>query len=168
MEKLNTIMQLKLRAVIYLLAILLGFLASFYPFDVLFSESSPINVQLESSLSGLHIIQDNTIVASHYVGLKNDRFEAILTGYASNVWETDDTPYTTASGKTVAWGIVANNKLPFGTKIKIPALFGNTVFTVEDRMSPSKRGNQVDIWFPSTSEASIFGVHKAYVEILTS
>ena len=62
-------------------------------------------------------------------------------------------------------GVVACNFLPFGTKIRIPKLFGDEVFVVEDRMHPRKK-YQVDVWFPSREEALQFGAHLTYIEIL--
>ena len=161
-------MQLKIKTFIFLLAVLLGILVDFYPSSVLFSESLPLSADSKMPLSSLSIIQDNTIVSNYRIGPDKDKVKAILTGYSSNVWETDDTPYITASGKRVEWGIVANNKLPFGTEIKIPELFGDTVFLVEDRMNPSKSDNQVDIWFSSSVKANNFGVRRTYIEIIKS
>jgi 3D (Asp-Asp-Asp) domain-containing protein len=94
------------------------------------------------------------------------RVKMLITAYSSSLDETDDDPHITASGKKVKWGIVANNFLPFGTKIKIPSLFGNEVFVVEDRMANHKKIDQIDIWFPSQEEAMRFGVRSAYIEIL--
>src|SRR3990167_5924685 len=80
-----------------------------------------------------------------------------LTAYSSSVDETDDTPFITASGKHVRDGIVATNFLPFGTKIKIPSLYGDKIFVVEDRMHPRKK-QQIDIWFPERWQAVDFGI----------
>ncbi len=88
-----------------------------------------------------------------------------LTAYSSSVDETDDTPFITASGKHVRDGIVATNFLPFGTKIKIPAIFGDKIFIVEDRMNKRKHGI-VDIWMPSKQEALRFGSLKAEIIVL--
>lgn len=88
-----------------------------------------------------------------------------LTAYSSSVDETDDTPFITASGAHVRAGIVATNFLPFGTKIKIPSVFGENIFVVEDRMHPRKQGI-VDIWMPSKKEALRFGSFKADIVIV--
>ena len=88
-----------------------------------------------------------------------------VTGYSSTPEQTDDTPFITASGKTVRDGIVATNLLPLGTKIKIPEFYGNKVFVVEDRMHPRKH-YMVDIWFASYQDAKEFGAKTTYVEIL--
>jgi len=94
------------------------------------------------------------------------KLPVIVTAYSSTPWETDDNPHITASGKWVREGIVANNLLPFGTKIKIPELYGDKVFVVEDRMSWKKGKYQIDIWFPSYWEAKSFGAKRTYIEIL--
>ncbi|GBD33970.1 hypothetical protein HRbin34_00276 [bacterium HR34] len=116
------------------------------------------------------IIEDNHLKGPVELPLvdKNVKysFEGFITGYSSTVHQTDNTPFTTASGKKVRDGIVANNYLPFGTKIKIPELFGEKVFVVEDRMNKRFGKSFVDIWFPSTQEAINFGIKKATVFVL--
>ena len=89
----------------------------------------------------------------------------VITGYSSTEDQTDSTPFTTAWNTQTRSGVVAANWLPLGTKIKIPELFGNRVFTVEDRMHP-RNANKLDVWFQSREEALKFGVRKARVEIL--
>lgn len=88
-----------------------------------------------------------------------------ITAYASTPDETSDHPFITASGLHVRDGIVASNRFPFGTQIEIPALFGDKVFTVEDRMAPNKK-NTVDIWMPTRGQALRFGLNYANVLIL--
>lgn len=88
-----------------------------------------------------------------------------VTAYASVPEETSDHPFITASGEHVADGIVAANFLPFGTRIQIPALFGDKIFTVEDRMN-SKFSSRVDIWMPSVTNAVDFGIHATDIVVL--
>ena len=92
--------------------------------------------------------------------------KVVLTAYSSTPDQTDDTPFVTASGKSVADGIIANNMLPFGTKVRIPQLYGNKVFTVEDRMASYKSNYHVDIWMQNRPLAVNFGVKTANIEIL--
>jgi len=92
--------------------------------------------------------------------------KVIVTGYSSSVYETDDDPNITASGSLVREGVVANNYLPFGTKIRIPELYGDKVFVVEDRMHWKKGYYHVDIWFPSYWQAKTFGATRTDIEIL--
>jgi 3D (Asp-Asp-Asp) domain-containing protein len=94
------------------------------------------------------------------------KIKVIVTAYSSTTWQTDDTPFTTANGSTVRDGIVANNMLPFGTAITLPELYGNKVFTVEDRMHSRKSKYQIDIWFPTLEEAQEFGVKETYIEVV--
>lgn len=92
----------------------------------------------------------------------------MVTAYSSTPDQTDDTPFTTASGKRVTDGIVANNMLPFGSKIRIPALYGEKVFIVEDRMHTRKGKYHVDIWFPEYKQAKNFGAKVLEIQILES
>lgn len=84
-------------------------------------------------------------------------YEVFVTAYSSTPDETDDTPNITASNKPTREGIIAANFLPFGTKVKIPSIFGDKIFIVEDRMHKRKK-NFVDIWMPSKQEALKFGI----------
>ena len=90
-----------------------------------------------------------------------------VTAYTSDPDETSDHPLITASGAMVSDGEVAANFLPFGTQIQIPSLFGDKIFTVEDRTS-SKFGGRVDIWMPTLSKAVNFGIQHAKIVILDS
>jgi 3D (Asp-Asp-Asp) domain-containing protein len=92
----------------------------------------------------------------------------IFTAYSSTVDQTDNTPCITANGFNVCEhnqeNIVAANFLPFGTKIKIPELYGDRIFTVEDRMH-ERYWYHVDIWLQTRERAQEFGVKYAVVEI---
>jgi 3D (Asp-Asp-Asp) domain-containing protein len=88
-----------------------------------------------------------------------------ITAYSSSPDETDSTPYITAMGTEVHDGIVATNILPFGTKIEIPSLFGDKIFTVEDRMNRRMK-DVMDIWMPSKSKALRFGANYANIVII--
>jgi len=90
----------------------------------------------------------------------------VVTAYSSTPWETDGDPYITAAGTWVRDGIIANNYLPLGTKVRIPELYGEKVFVVEDRMSWKKGNYHIDIWFPSYWEALSFGAKRTYIEVL--
>ncbi|MBI2443690.1 MAG: 3D domain-containing protein [Candidatus Magasanikbacteria bacterium] len=91
---------------------------------------------------------------------------AVITAYTSTPDQTDDSPFIAASGKQVYDGMVAANWLPFGTKIKIPALYGDKIFTVDDRMNPRYGRGRLDIWLNTPrAEAKKFGVQRVAVEI---
>lgn len=97
--------------------------------------------------------------------LKPKQVKVWLTAYSSVPEQTDDTPFITATGNYVRDGVVAANFLPFGTKIRMPELFGEKVFVVEDRMH-SRFQNSVDIWFADNEEAKKFGKQWSRIEIL--
>lgn len=94
------------------------------------------------------------------------KIKVVVTAYSSTIAQTDSTPFITASGSSVKDGIVANNLLPFGTKIRIPEIYGDRVFVVEDRMNWRKGYYHVDIWFPEYWQAKEFGAKNLYIEIL--
>lgn len=93
------------------------------------------------------------------------KIKMVVTGYSSTIDQTDSDPFITAAGTLVREGIVATNMLNFGTRIKMPELFGNKIFVVEDRMHPTKKYH-LDIWFSETEQALGFGAKTTYVEIL--
>jgi len=91
-----------------------------------------------------------------------------ITAYTSEPAQTDDTPCVTASGLDVCErnieNVVAANFLPLGTRVRIPELYGDRVFYVEDRMN--KRYNyKMDIWMKEKSDAKVFGVQYATIEV---
>jgi len=96
------------------------------------------------------------------------KMTVIVTAYSSTPQETDDSPYITAAGTWVREGIVANNFLSFGTKIRIPEIYGDKLFIVEDRMHRKKGYYHIDVWFPSYLEAKNFGAKRTYIEVLES
>ena len=118
----------------------------------------------------LSLIQGNSLAASKSALPVQtvQTIKMVVTAYSSTVWQTDSTPFITAAGTEVKDGIVANNLLPFGTEIRIPELYGNKVFVVEDRMNRRKGFYHLDIWFPEYSQAKDFGAKNAYIEVLES
>ena len=88
------------------------------------------------------------------------------TAYSSTVDQTDDTPFVTASGTYVRDGIAAANFLPFGTVFRIPELYGDKIFIVEDRMN-KRYWHRVDIWFPERQMAKEFGVKQIRIEVVS-
>jgi 3D (Asp-Asp-Asp) domain-containing protein len=93
--------------------------------------------------------------------------KVLITAYSSTPEETDDTPFITASGSYVREGIVAANFLPFGARIKIPEIFGDQVFVVEDRLH-ERHNDRIDVWFPTKEKALRFGIKISEIEILSS
>lgn len=117
-------------------------------------------------------VQENSVTESNPANTqaspkspkKTKAITVLVTGYSSTVDQTDSSPFITAAGTYVRDGIVATNLLPFGTTIKIPELFGDRIFVVEDRMN-SRYLYNVDIWFPERNLAKNFGVKRAEIEI---
>lgn len=93
----------------------------------------------------------------------------VVTAYTSEVAQTDSTPCITANGFNVCeHGIedtVATNYLPFGTRIKIPELFGERVFIVRDRMN-ARYYRKFDVWMKDKQDAIDFGVRVAKIQVL--
>ncbi len=125
---------------------------------------------VSESLNSLVITEENSLLPisnpSNPKLASFQKISVIVTAYSSSPWETDSNPHITAAGTWVRDGIVANNYLPLGTKIKIPELYGDKIFVVEDRMSWRKGNYHIDIWFPSYWEALNFGAKRTYIEIL--
>ena len=92
-----------------------------------------------------------------------------ITAYNSEVGQCDSTPCITANGFNLCENAkedsVAANWLPFGTKIRIPELFGDSVFIVRDRMN-EKYSDRLDIWMLDKTEAKKFGIKIAKIEVL--
>ncbi len=92
--------------------------------------------------------------------------EVMATAYNSLPWQTDDTPFITASGTPVRHGVVAANFLPIGTEITIPDLYGEQIFVVEDRMNP-RYAEYVDIWMKDLEAARRFGRRSVVIHVYT-
>ncbi len=130
-----------------------------------------IRKEKTAKAQNISISEDNYLLpkAKPPIFERSDVKEVLLvfaTAYSSSIAETDSDPFITASGKRVRDGIIANNLLPFGTKVRLPGLFGDKVFVVEDRMNKRKSNYQIDIWFSSRREALNFGSKVTRMEIL--
>lgn len=93
----------------------------------------------------------------------------IATAYSSSVDQTDDTPCITANGYDVCKSgkedVIAANFLRFGTKVRIPDLYGDKVFTVQDRMNP-RYSARIDLWKTSRNRAISFGKRLIKIEVI--
>lgn len=90
----------------------------------------------------------------------------VATAYSSTPDQTDNSPFTTANGKTVYDGLVAANWLPFGTKIRIPDMYGDKIFTVNDRMNNRYDQGRLDVWMKTRNEAKTFGIRRIRIQII--
>jgi 3D (Asp-Asp-Asp) domain-containing protein len=106
------------------------------------------------------LLAQNTLVSDY-----NSTFNVLVTAYSSSLDETDDTPFTTASGTNVRLGVAAANFLAIGAKFRLPDIFGEQVFTVEDRLH-SRYNDRVDIWFETKEEAKKFGYKISRLELI--
>lgn len=92
-----------------------------------------------------------------------------MTAYNSEVAQSDSSPCITANGFNVCKhgqeDTVAANFLKFGTKVKIPEIFGDRVFIVRDRMN-SRYQKRVDVWMIKKQDAINFGVKIAKIVVL--
>lgn len=125
-------------------------------------ESSPLALCQDNSLISLSPTVNPPLPPLEVV----EELPVVITAYSSTPSQTDDTPHITASGSGVKDGVVANNLLPFGTHIRIPEVFGDKIFVVEDRMNWKKGYYMVDVWLPDYNQALAFGAKSANMEIL--
>lgn len=137
---------------------------------MLFPQTGEANFLTENSnsITATTTGQENTLLSANPIQSTASvkKIKMVITAYSSEVGQTDSTPFITASGSTVRDGIVANNLLSFGTKVRLPELYGDKVFIVEDRMNRKKGNYHLDIWFASTHEAKHFGSTITYIEVL--
>lgn len=132
------------------------------------AESDFDNVEFDFPFGALRVSQDSLLQAKSPKPLESAPiFLMYVTAYSSSADETDSTPDVTASGTRVRDGVVASNLFSFGTRIRIPGLFGNKIFLVEDRMS-QRFGNRIDVWMPSKGKALRFGKQMAEVKLVES
>lgn len=89
-----------------------------------------------------------------------------VTVYNSVPEQTQGDPFVTASGERVRDGIVAANCLPFGTKLRMPDMYGDKIFVVKDRLAADKSCYILDIWQEWTPDAKSFGAPTTKIEII--
>ncbi|MCL5010621.1 MAG: 3D domain-containing protein [Patescibacteria group bacterium] len=141
---------------------------------VLYIFDSPVTAREDfgfpESLANLPVIEKSFLLASAVLPAHDVKsvIRVVATAYSSTPEQTDDTPFITASNKSVRDGIIANNMLAFGTKVRLPELFGDKVFVVEDRMHWRKSDYRIDIWFANDEQSHDFGVKNTTMEILSN
>lgn len=131
-----------------------------------------INAAKQDTVNDINIVSANSIFPNkNPITPKTQRAQpkrtyiVPSTAYSSTPDQTDDTPFITAAGTHVRDGVVAANFLPLGTIIKIPELYGEKTFIVEDRMN-KRYDYRVDVWFPTREDAKEFGLRKIKIEVL--
>jgi len=128
------------------------------------SEESEINQEVFLNITEFN----GKLPTNDNIGIKWSE-HIVVTAYNSEAGQTDDSPCVTANNFNVCdRGVedtIAANFLPFGSKVKIPELFGNRVFIVRDRMN-RRFSNRVDVWMIEKPDALNFGVKIAKIEVL--
>ncbi len=145
-------------------------LATFIPLIVPHSSlAQPVNRGL--------IVYANGTMTNHFWPTYEEKFETkeepirtmkvVATAYNSEVGQTDDSPFITAFGTRVRDGIIATNDYKRGTRVRLPELYGDKVFVVEDRMNSRYTGkSRIDIWMERKSDAIKLGARYLTMEIL--
>ena len=115
------------------------------------------------------VIGNNRLPENNDLAVNNTK-TIVFTAYNSEVGQCDDSPCVTANGFNVckhgAQDTIAMNGVKFGTKLRIPELFGDKVFVVRDRMNARYDSSRADIWMVDKKDAKQFGVKIAKVEFL--
>lgn len=142
--------------------------------ELLYSSASETSF-LTSSLRDLLEEQEmlrTLLLNDGYVVHSGPRIQVkvVATGYSSTIFETDSTPFTTASNTRTRVGILALSRdllseytpgapFSFGDQVHISGL---GEFLIEDSMNARWR-NRADVWFRSRDEALRFGVREVYL-----
>lgn len=126
------------------------------------------DLSIEDKTAALEPVQYNILPEINEVEFVDWGRHAI-TAYNSLPEQTDDTPCITANGFDLCErnieDTIATNFLEFGTKVRIPELFGNRIFIVRDRMN-QRYQDRVDIWMLNKSDAIAFGLKHAKIEVV--
>ena len=142
----------------YKLAIILALIS------IVFDSSFPRLAQAQgANLSGLESFGQLPLASEREA---TRTIKVVLTAYSSTPNQTDNTPFITANGRQVYDGLIAVNWLPCGTRVKLPELFGDKIFTVNDRMHPRFGRGRVDLWLDlPLDEVKAFGVKRVVMEV---
>lgn len=119
----------------------------------------------------VELIQKDLVIIEHLPLTEELNFTdmgtRVITAYNSESAQTDASPCITANGFNVCeHGIedtIAANFLKFGTKVRIPELFGDKIFIVRDRMNP-RFPERLDVWMINKTDSLVFGVKQAKIE----
>jgi len=91
---------------------------------------------------------------------------ATIYGYSSEVSQTDDSPFITASGYNLVDSnsdTIANNCLSFGTIVVVSGV--DKRYIVRDRMNSRYNCSTFDVWFPDRQSAINWGKKNLLVKI---
>lgn len=130
-----------------------------------FSSITPVHAAATTTETEISSVSDDLVL--HTQAMSPIRsYKVDMTAYNSEVGQCDADPFIAADGTTTYDGMIATNFLPFGTKVRVPELFGDKVFIVHDRMN-RRYWYRVDVWMKEKSAAKKFGLNKnVKIEIL--
>lgn len=172
----NQIIPLKVaKKLVFVLVFIFVFDYLLFPMPIIASNladladiSQEIAENYSEILEIVYNVPENHLPKNEDIKIRKTSYHT-MTAYNSEVGQTDDSPCITANGFNVCeHGVedtVAANFLRFGTKIKMPELFGDRVFVVRDRMN-QRYTDRVDVWMIEKQDAMQFGVKVAKIEIL--
>lgn len=95
-----------------------------------------------------------------------NRRRMIMTAYNSEPRQTDSTPWIMANGRMPVPGSAACNGLAIGTRVRIPEVFGDAIFTIEDRMAEDQGLDHIDVWVYHINDAYALRHPTVTVDIL--
>jgi len=159
--------------IIVLLALIFEFSCPHYSlaFDPIELEKSVMlpDFTIKAALAKTSENQEISLVAPIQEVKVLDTYKLAITAYSSTVDQCDSTPCITANGFDLCAhnqeDVIAANFLPFGTKVRIPELFGDRIFTVQDRMN-ARYYYRADIWMKTRKAASEFGLQYTKLEVI--
>lgn len=148
-------------------------------FDSLYASVLTTSQSADESEGELVINETTMTAATSPVGAVGVTLRRIYTvqvsGYNSEVAQTDDSPWIGAAGTYMRDGVVAANiinayggNIPLFTLIKFKNCAGipnDKVFSVEDRLNKRYRNN-VDVWFAHKADALKLGRRTCQIEVL--
>jgi len=117
------------------------------------------------TLTSISLIPSTTTYVREEIKIENkvEVVRAEVSAYTSSIDETNEDPFTTASGSTTRDGIVAcPSRLEFGTKVEINGI----EYTCEDRMNRRYRDKEnYDIWVSEKEIAYEWGRQQLKIKI---
>lgn len=166
------------KKIVFVLILAIFFQLVGYPMPILAAQAVEESAQPVITANGavlseteVELLQEDLVFIEHLPTADELNFTDMgirtITAYNSEASQTDGSPCITANGFNVCEhgieDVIAANFLKFGTKVRIPELFGDQIFIVRDRMNP-RFPERVDIWMIDKTDAKNFGVKRVIVE----
>ena len=165
-QKENKLISLTLaKRIVFVLTFVIIFDLILFPIPAFASSD---NMLEEQTITEEIVIAENNLPATNNLQVAKVSYHT-ATAYNSEVAQCDSSPCITANGFNVCeHGIedtIAANFLKFGTRVRIPDMYGDKVFIVRDRMN-KRYSDRIDIWMLNKQDAKKFGVKVVKLEIL--